>query len=60
MVILSAFLLNGAAVAKETNLLGFAGIAKDAKMICPGCGVALTTDERIEKYGQENFEGGFK
>ncbi len=71
-VILSAFLLNcagvakegnllaSAAVAKDTSLLGFAGVAKETRMICPRCGAAFTSDERIEKYYHENFGGGFK
>ncbi len=72
MVFLSAFLSGCAGIAKETNFLASAGVAqettllasggvtKETKTICPECGVAFTTDERIEKYYQENFGGGFK
>ncbi len=72
MAFLSALLLGCAAVAKESNLLastaftqgtnflGSAEGAKETKPVCPDCGVAFTTNERVEKYYQENFGGGFK
>ncbi len=60
MVFLLAFLLGCAAVTKETTLSGFPGIAEETKMASPDWGVAFTTNERIERYYQENFGGGFK